>query len=85
MQPIAASVCTAISASSSLRALTTSKPEASDLGDDLVETKAFEIVGVEDGCCEQKGEASEVIHRDLLRMRAEQPVGAFDDTSMTMI
>ena len=66
MQPIAASVCTAISASSSRRALTTSKPDRSISVDDLVEAAALEVVGVEDGRCEQKGEASEIVHACLL-------------------
>jgi hypothetical protein len=35
---------------------------ALDLVDDLVEAHAFEVVGVENGRCEQKGEASEIVH-----------------------
>jgi hypothetical protein len=64
MQPIAASVCTAISASSSLRALTTSKPERSISAMIWLKRSPFEIVGIKDGSREQKreGEAPEVVH-----------------------
>src|SRR5215472_6307436 len=61
MQPIAASVCTAISA---LELAGTHDLEAGpfDFRDDLIEPHALQIVGVEDRCCEQKGEASEIVH-----------------------
>ena len=53
-----------------------------DLRDDLVETEALQIVGIKDGRGEQKGEASEIIHR-CPRLRVQQAVGALDDISMT--
>src|SRR6478672_4093892 len=63
MQPMAASVCTAI-----LRILELAGPDhleagALNLRDDLVEMEALEIVGIEDGGCEQEGEAAKIVHR----------------------
>ena len=48
-----------------------------DLRDDLVETEALEIVGIEDGGGEQEGEAAEIVHR-CSRRRVGQAVGAFE-------
>ena len=77
MQPIAASVCTAISASSSLPRPDHLEAGSLDLRDDLVETEALEIVGIEDGGGEQEGEAAEIVHR-CSRRRVGQAVGAFE-------
>ncbi len=62
MQPMAASVCTAISASSMRRARTTWKPILSMATDDLVEPLAFERLGIEGRRAEQEGEAPEEVH-----------------------
>ena len=43
---------------------------ALDLGDDLVEAKALEIVGIEGGRGEQEGEASEEVHLAPLSISA---------------
>ena len=67
MQPIAASVCTAISASSRRRALHHLEAHAFDGGDDLADAQALEFVGVEGRRGEQEGEPLEEIHCDAPR------------------
>ena len=82
MQPIAASVCTAISASSMLARPDDLEAGPLDLRDDLVEAEALEIVGIEGGRREQEGEASEVVHR-LLRPYPGAGVGTFHNNLVT--
>ena len=74
MQPMAASVCTAISASSTRRALARPESPCFDRGDDLGDAHAFKIVGVEIRGREQEGEALEIVHRSVAR-RHRRPCG----------
>ncbi len=55
---MAASVCTAMAASSTCRARTTSKPELLHRLDDLLDAPPLEVVGVEGGRAHQHGEAA---------------------------
>ena len=62
MQPMAASVWTAMAASSTRRARTTSKPSFSIDVDDLLDAHALEVVRIEVRRAHQNGEAAEEVH-----------------------
>ena len=55
---------------------------ALDLCDDLIEPHPLQVVGIEDGCCEQKSKASEIVHVRP-RTLARYGFGSFRDNQMT--
>ena len=82
-QPIAASVCTAISASSILR-LDDLKTEPLDRGNNLLETQSLEIFGIKRRGGEQKGKPLGKVHLGTrVKALVELQPSALDDTGVT--